>query len=176
MASAPLPPGVVRAPPIWTLSAEANARRMALVRHRAEAADIVAALVTKHPTPWHGEPVTAAAHALERLASSHGMTTRLTTYPGGCVLEGRLGEQRVGFRARWHHGKADAAWWYDPVEQWATVPDTRPAGVSKTTRTTLAKHRHPGITERIYLVSSPRGVLVPFAQLTARVKALPVGT
>lgn len=172
----PLPPDVVRAPPLWSISAEHNAREVARVRHRHEAAVIVANLVTKHPTPWHGEPVTAAARTLERLAKAHGMTTLLRPYLDGCVLEGRLGDERIGFRARWHRGKADAAWWYDPVEEWATVPDNRPVGLSKTTRTTLAGHRHPGVNSRTFLVRSPAGVLVPFAQLTARVKALGAGS
>ncbi|MDQ2689886.1 MAG: hypothetical protein M3Y29_06395 [Chloroflexota bacterium] len=167
------PIGVTGPPPLWAIDRAANELEQQRRRHVAEARAAVDTLVTKHPTAWLGEPVTAAARTLERLAQSKGMTTRLHTYLDGCVLEGRVPGERRGFRARWHRGKADAAWWYEPVEEWRTEPDTRPVGLSKTTRTTLAGHRHPGIDSRTFLVSSPNGVLVPFAQLSARVKALP---
>lgn len=169
----PLRDLVTRPLPLWTISAEHNERERALRRHAEEARAAIDELPRALITPWLGEPVTAAARTLERLAQSKGMTTALRVYLDGCVLEGRVaGGERRGFRARWHRGKADAAWWYEPDEVWTSEPDTRPVGLSKTTRTTLAGHRHPGIDRRTFLVSSPHGVLVPFAQITARVKAL----
>lgn len=166
------PLGVVLAPPLWSISAEHSAEHMRLVRHQHAAQRAIDELVTKHPVPYLADPVTASARTLERLATSKGMTTRMHVGLESCTLEGRLGDQRLGFRAHWRRGKADSAFWYEPTEQWATVADTRPVGIAKLTRTTLAGHRSPGCDTRSYLVSSPRGVLIPFAQVTARVKAL----
>lgn len=167
----PLRELVTRPLPLWTISAEHNARVMAERRHVAEARAALDSL-PHLVTPWLGEPVTGAARTLETLAQSKGMTTLLRPYLDGCVLEGRVPGERRGFRARWHRGKADAAWWYEPDEVWTSEPDTRPVGLSKVTRTTLARHRHPGIDRRTFLVSSPHGVLVSFAELSRRVRAL----
>jgi hypothetical protein len=64
------------------------------------------------------------------------------------------------------------AWWFDPVDEWLTERDTRPIGVSKISRTTLAGHRSPGCDTRSRLVKSRSGVIVAFAELTTRVKAI----
>lgn len=169
----PLPPGVSLAPPLWAISATHNAEHMRATQHRKAAEQVVADLVTQHPEPWLGEPVTAAARTLERLAASKGMTTRLHEWHEGCTLEGRVEGQRLGFRAFWRRGKADFAQWFEPVDRWAMVHDPRPVGVAKLTRTALTGKRGAGLDEyHLKLLASPRGVLVSFAELSKRVKAL----
>lgn len=173
MRSSPLPHGVTVAPPLWSLSAEHNAEHIRAVRHRRAAEEAVADLVTSHPIPWLSDPVTAASRTLERLATSKGMVTRLHVELDGCVLEGRVGDQRLGFRAAWRRGKADSALWYEPEARWTLAPDPRPVGVSKLTRVGLKGRRTYGLGEvHLKQLASPFGVLVSFAELTARVKAL----
>lgn len=167
------PPGVVLAPPLWSISAEANAEHMRRVRHRKAAERAIADLVTAHPVPWFGEPVTAASRTLDRLAVSKGMTTRLSVGFESCMLEGRVGEQRLGFRAVWRRGKADFAMWHEPEAVWMMVHDPRPVGVSKLARVALAGKRGAGLNEHhLKQVAGPNGVLVSFAELSARVRAL----
>lgn len=175
------PPGVTGPPPLWALSAEHNAAHMALVRHQKAAAAAVSSLVTHHPVPWSGEPVTAAARTLERLAGSRGMTTRLGAGSEGCTLEGRLDGQRVGFRAVWRRGRADAAWWFEPAARWGMADDPRPGPDATVTRTVKGREvraAHPNRMPRgldrhhLVLLGGPDGVLIPFAQLSARVRAL----
>ena len=178
---AALPPGVVNAPPLWTIDAEANAEHIARTRHAARAAAEAAALVTSHPTPWFGEPVPAAALTLKAAAERVGMRTLLRSGLDWCVLEGRVGEQRLGFSARWVKGRADAALWYSPTDEWGTTHDDRPGPDAKVERrvkgkVTLVAHpnRMPRGLARNHLVhlASPRGVVVPFAELGKRVRAL----
>jgi hypothetical protein len=180
-----LPLGVVRAPPLWALDAEANARHMALVRHRAEAEAIVTDLVTKHPAPYFDDPVTSSARELERLAERVGMVTRMHVGLEGCTLEGRLGDERIGFSASWRRGRADVALWYEPEWRWGMTHDTRPGPDAKVERRVKGKvkliadpKRMPkGLgRDHVVMLESPLGVPVSFATLTARVKAMTVGT
>lgn len=181
MLPAPLPPGVVRAPPLWAISAEANLEQRARAAHRAQVDADVAQLVTSHPTPWFGEPVPAAALTLQRLAESKGMRTLLRSGLDWCVLEGRLGDQRLGFSARWVKGRADAAFWYSPTDEWGMTHDDRPGPDAKVERrvkgkVTLVAHpnRMPRGLSRDHLIhlASPRGVIVPFPEVSKRVRAL----
>lgn len=167
-----LPPGVSNAPPLWALSAEHSAARIAAVRRLKAAEGVVAGLVTMHTAPYDGDPVTASARTLERLATASGMTTRMHIGLEGCALEGRVVGQRLGFRASWRRGKADGALWFEPELRTAMVADTRPVVVAKLTHTALAGKRAAGVDERhLAILGGPYGVVVPMAELTKRVRA-----
>lgn len=175
------PPGVVGPVPIWALSAEHNLVEQARRRHARVAADIVTGLVTKHPVPYLDDPVTSSARSLAALAESKGMRVQIRAGLDWCVVEGRVGEQWLGFAARWERGRAKTATWYEPEARWTMTDDERPAPDATVTRTVKGKpHQvaHPnrmprGLDRRhLKLLGGPTGVTLGFAELTARVKAL----
>ena len=170
----PLPLGVRRPQPVWAFDADANLERRQRIAHEDIARQIVAKLVVKHPAPWLGDPVTSSALSLKALAEAKGMRTAMNVGLDYVIVEGRVGEQRLGFRARWTRGKADVALWHEPEARWGMMHDTRPVGVSERDKVGLAKHRTSGLDEHhLVQLASPAGMPVAFAELTKRVKALP---
>lgn len=177
----PLADLIVKAPPLWTISAEHNAEHMLREQQRHAAALEVAELVIKHPDYWPGEPVPPAARAILALAESDGMTTRLHVGLTGCVVEGRLGEQRLGFRAAWVKGRANSATWYEPEARWGMIHDERPGPDATVERRVKGKvqtvpdpKRMPRGLDRDHLVqlAGPSGVAITFPALTANLKGL----
>lgn len=177
------PPGVVIAPPLWTISAEHNAEHMARVQHRHRAEAIVADLVTKHPPPYFADPVTGGARGMLALAQSKGMTAQLYATLDSCVVEGYSLEAGVGFRAVWERGRAKpgAGTWYEREHRWGMMHDERPGPDAKVERrvkgkVTLVAHpnRMPHGLDRDHLayLGGPRGVSIGITEVTARLKAL----
>lgn len=178
------PLGVALAPPLWTISAEANAEHMARERHRHAAAEVVAALVTKHPAPYFADPITGGARGLLALAQRKGMTAQLFATLEACVVEAYDREAGIGFRAVWERGRAKpgAGTWYEREHRWGMVYDERPAHDAKVERrvkgkVTLVAHpnRMPEGLDRHHLayLGGPRGTSLGITELTNRVKALP---
>lgn len=101
----PLPPGVVRAPPLWTLSAEANAAMMA-TRQRAGARPIERELVTKHVPPWRRVEVAelpSAAAGFARAAERAGLEVAARMAGDGTAQVGIRERERnaLWMRATW---------------------------------------------------------------------------
>jgi hypothetical protein len=177
----PLPQGVVAPPPLWALSAEHNAQRMLELARERRAREAAAALVTKHPVYYDGDPVTASARSLQRLAESKGMSVRMHVGLDGCTLEGRVPGQRHGFTATWLRGRLAGALWYEPIDRWGEVHDERPDPDATVARTVKGRtqqvpdpKRMPRGLPRHHLayLGGAAGVVVSSAELNARVKAL----
>lgn len=175
------PEGVSGPVPIWLLSAEHSTERMARAAHRRRSLVSLATLVTRHPAPYAGDPVTASARSTYAAAVRVGMAARLHVGLETSVVEGRVAGQRLGFRATWRRGKADAALWYEPAARYDMIEDPRPAHDATVTRNVKGKptqvahpNRMPRGLDRRHLVqvASPTGIVVTFVELSRRIKAL----
>lgn len=115
------------------------------------------------------DPVTAAARRMLRDAEAAGWRTNLITLADRCVVEAVRGTH--AFRVIWVRGKAAGARWHERDERYEWHTDKRPVGVNKLTYTALERHRGAGMSRvRLRLVAGPRGVRIPMAELTKRIK------
>lgn len=115
------------------------------------------------------DPVTASARRMLRDAEAAGWRTNLITLADRCAVEGVRGT--CAFRVIWVRGKAAGARWHERDERYEWHTDERPVGVNKLTYTALERHRGAGMSRvRLRLVAGPRGVPIPMAELTKRIK------
>jgi hypothetical protein len=144
------------------------------VAHETKAQRVLDDLVTDHGRP-HVEPydglvLTVAARRLVADAEAAGFRLHVAEQDDRVLVQGQRGA--VGFIASWVRGRAHKASWHEATMRFAMIEDERPVGVAKLTRTGLARHRAAGV-DRLHLriVASPDGVPIPFAELTAKVRA-----
>jgi hypothetical protein len=117
-----------------------------------------------------GDPMTTAARRLVADAEASGFRVRVVEQDDRVLVQGQCGT--VGFIASWIRGRAHKASWHEATMRFAMIEDERPVGVAKLTRTGLARHRAAGV-DRLHLriIASPDGVPIPFAELSAKVRA-----
>lgn len=145
-------------------------KRIALERDAVRRMDEI---VTDHGrpalVPYDGDVVTSTARGVVKLAEANGFEVKLFRFPDSCRVEGLHRGRRVIFRATWTRGEADGAAWAEPW-RYGLVSDTRPVGVNKKTRTSLAKKRAAGIgTTRLTILASPYGLPINHTTLKERI-------
>lgn len=120
-----------------------------------------------------GEPVTRNARALLALAESKGLEAHIVTSGAHCLVEGISRAGGYAFRATWRAGRATSATWHEREYRYGMMTDTRPEGVSATSRVALAGKRGAGLGRlHLTILASPLGVSLTQAALIEKVKAL----
>jgi hypothetical protein len=163
--------------PAHTLTPEAEAAVETMLRigHARRAERLVSSLVTDvgNPpvTPYAG-PIPTNAKRTGALAERHGFTVKMIRHATGVSLHAVNRKRGVGFAAHWIRGKTTGGTWHEKRERYVMIEDTRPVGVSETTRTGKAKHRAAGMgTQRLKLVASPRGIPCNITEIERRISA-----
>lgn len=123
---------------------------------------------------YDGQVVTPNARSLAALGESAGFEVRVHEMADRCMVEGVDADRRMGFRAWWVRGSADACSWHEPW-RYEERDDPRPIRMDAKKRVGLKGYRSTGMgTRRMVCVGSPQGLPLTYTDLRARLSSMGV--